>query len=153
MRIGLDGVSDRDFCIELGSALSILMMHLSRFSEEIVPQVHSYIQSHLVVPAPRGVETLSRGRLADTYKRMNVMPLGSGALASTTYPIDRRQVSAMLGFDDITQNRYILISRATWSFLLLAVWRRFPVSPRRSVRTCSTNIWISSAFGSTRKLP
>ena len=32
----LDGVSDRDFCIELGSALSILMMHLSRFSEEIV---------------------------------------------------------------------------------------------------------------------
>ncbi|MDE5576921.1 MAG: argininosuccinate lyase [Oscillospiraceae bacterium] len=44
------------------------------------------------------------GRLVDTYKRMNVMPLGSGALASTTYPIDRRQVSAMLGFDDITQN-------------------------------------------------
>ncbi len=43
-------------------------------------------------------------RLADTYKRMNVMPLGSGALASTTYPIDRRQVSALLGFDDITQN-------------------------------------------------
>lgn len=32
----LDGVSDRDFCIELGSALSILMMHLSRFCEEII---------------------------------------------------------------------------------------------------------------------
>lgn len=32
----LDGVSDRDFCIELGSAISILMMHLSRFSEEII---------------------------------------------------------------------------------------------------------------------
>ncbi len=44
------------------------------------------------------------GRLIDTYKRMNVMPLGSGALAATTYPIDRRQVSAMLGFEDITQN-------------------------------------------------
>ena len=44
------------------------------------------------------------GRLYDTYKRMNVMPLGSGALAATTYPIDRRSVSAMLGFDDITQN-------------------------------------------------
>lgn len=43
-------------------------------------------------------------RLADTYRRMNVMPLGSGALAATTYPIDRRQVSALLGFDDITQN-------------------------------------------------
>ena len=32
----LDGVSDRDFCIEIASALSILMMHLSRFSEEII---------------------------------------------------------------------------------------------------------------------
>ncbi len=32
----LDGVSDRDFCVELLSALSILMMHLSRFSEEVI---------------------------------------------------------------------------------------------------------------------
>ena len=32
----IDGVSDRDFCVELMSTLSILMMHLSRFSEEII---------------------------------------------------------------------------------------------------------------------
>ena len=32
----LDGVSDRDFCLELMSALSVLMMHLSRFSEEVI---------------------------------------------------------------------------------------------------------------------
>ena len=32
----LDGVSDRDFCVELMSAISVLMMHLSRFSEEII---------------------------------------------------------------------------------------------------------------------
>lgn len=32
----LDGVSDRDFCIELAGILSIIMMHLSRFSEEVV---------------------------------------------------------------------------------------------------------------------
>ena len=32
----IDGVSDRDFCVELMSDLSILMMHLSRFSEEII---------------------------------------------------------------------------------------------------------------------
>ncbi len=35
-RNSLDGVSDRDFCVELLSALSLLMMHLSRFSEEII---------------------------------------------------------------------------------------------------------------------
>lgn len=32
----LDGVSDRDFCVELMSAISVIMMHLSRFSEEII---------------------------------------------------------------------------------------------------------------------
>ena len=32
----IDGVSDRDFCLELAGALSILMMHLSRFSEEVI---------------------------------------------------------------------------------------------------------------------
>ena len=36
VRNSLDGVSDRDFCIELMSAYSVLMMHLSRFSEEII---------------------------------------------------------------------------------------------------------------------
>ena len=36
MANSLDGVSDRDFCIELASALSICMIHLSRFSEEII---------------------------------------------------------------------------------------------------------------------
>ena len=32
----IDGVSDRDFCVELMSAIAVLMMHLSRFSEEII---------------------------------------------------------------------------------------------------------------------
>lgn len=35
-RNSIDGVSDRDFCLEIMSALSIVMMHLSRFSEEII---------------------------------------------------------------------------------------------------------------------
>lgn len=41
-------------------------------------------------------------RLCDTYKRTNVMPLGSGALAATTYPLDRDFVREQLGFDSIT---------------------------------------------------
>ena len=41
-------------------------------------------------------------RLDDTYKRTNVMPLGSGALAGTTYPLDRQYVCDQLGFDSIT---------------------------------------------------
>ena len=41
-------------------------------------------------------------RLSDTYKRTNVMLLGSGALAATTYPLDREFVKEQLGFDAIT---------------------------------------------------
>ena len=44
------------------------------------------------------------GRFEDTYKRMDRMPLGSGALATTTYPINRKQVCELLGFEDITMN-------------------------------------------------
>ncbi len=44
------------------------------------------------------------GRLEDAKKRMNICPLGSGALAGTTYPLDREAVAAELGFDGITLN-------------------------------------------------
>ncbi len=43
-------------------------------------------------------------RLRDWKKRMNVSPLGSGALAGTTYPLDREFVASELDFDDITKN-------------------------------------------------
>ncbi len=44
------------------------------------------------------------GRLDDCYKRMDVMPLGSGALAGTTYSLDRQFVADKLGFSAITEN-------------------------------------------------
>jgi argininosuccinate lyase len=44
------------------------------------------------------------GRLEDAYKRADVMPLGSGALSTTTYPIDRQYVCDALGFAAVTDN-------------------------------------------------
>ena len=44
------------------------------------------------------------GRLQDAYKRTNQMPLGSGALATSTYPIDRQFVCDELGFSSVTLN-------------------------------------------------
>jgi argininosuccinate lyase len=40
-----------------------------------------------------------RGRLDDARRRMNELPLGAGAIAATTFPIDRHAVAAELGFD------------------------------------------------------
>ncbi|MEZ0121028.1 MAG: argininosuccinate lyase [Candidatus Reddybacter sp.] len=45
-----------------------------------------------------------QGRLADCKKRLNQSPLGSAALAGTTYPIDREYTAELLGFDGPTAN-------------------------------------------------
>ncbi len=51
-----------------------------------------------------------RERLADARKRVNIMPLGSGALAGTNFPVDRHWMAAQLGFDDITGNSIDAVS-------------------------------------------
>ena len=51
-----------------------------------------------------------RERLADARKRINVMPLGSGALAGTGFPIDRAAVAAELGFDGVSANSLDAVS-------------------------------------------
>ena len=45
-----------------------------------------------------------RSRLADCRRRMNYCPLGAGALAGTTYPLDRELTASLLGFDGPTRN-------------------------------------------------
>ena len=45
-----------------------------------------------------------RDRLKDIYKRMNYSPIGSGALAGTTYPLDRELTASLLGFEGPTLN-------------------------------------------------
>ena len=57
---------------------------------------------HLLAYAMMFMRDVSR--LSDTVKRMNVSPLGSCALAGTTYPTDRKMVADTLGFDGITEN-------------------------------------------------
>jgi argininosuccinate lyase len=43
-------------------------------------------------------------RMEDALSRMDVMPLGSGALAGTTYPLDRQLTAKLLGFSQVSQN-------------------------------------------------
>ena len=50
------------------------------------------------------------GRLADCRKRVNSMPLGSAALAGTTYPIDREFTAKALGFEAICENSLDAVS-------------------------------------------
>ncbi len=59
-------------------------------------------------------------RLQDVYKRTDVMPLGSGALAGTTFPLDREFVKELLGFSAITENSLDGVSDRDFAIELLS---------------------------------
>ena len=51
-----------------------------------------------------------KARMQDLYKRVNVLPLGSAALAGTSFPIDREYVALELGFNGISENSLDAVS-------------------------------------------
>ncbi|MBU6145130.1 MAG: argininosuccinate lyase [Paenibacillaceae bacterium] len=60
-------------------------------------------------------------RLIDAYKRIDVLPLGAGALAGTTFPIDRHAVAHMLGFGDVYDNSLDAVSDRDFVIELLSI--------------------------------
>lgn len=61
-----------------------------------------------------------RGRLFDIRTRLNLCPLGSGALAGTTYPLDRNMTASLLGFDGPTLNSMDSVSDRDYLIELLS---------------------------------
>ena len=61
-----------------------------------------------------------RGRLTDIRKRMNTCPLGAGALAGTTYPLDREYTAELLNFDGPTLNSMDSVSDRDYVIELLS---------------------------------
>ena len=59
-------------------------------------------------------------RLADTHNRLNECPLGAGALAGTTYPLDREYTAELLGFDGPTANSMDSVSDRDYLIELLS---------------------------------
>ena len=51
-----------------------------------------------------------KGRMQDLYKRIDVLPMGSAALAGTSFPIDREFVASQLGFSGISENSLDAVS-------------------------------------------
>ncbi|MBQ9531525.1 MAG: argininosuccinate lyase [Eubacterium sp.] len=108
-----------------------IRMNLKKEIDEIVSQIKKLLEV-LIIKAEENKETIMPGythlqraqpitfahhllaycfmllrdieRLTQTKERMNVLPLGSGALAGTTYPINRDLVAELLGFDSVSQN-------------------------------------------------
>lgn len=53
-------------------------------------------------------------RIQEYYQRLNLSPMGAGALATTSFPINRESVAKYLGFDDILENSYDCISSSDY---------------------------------------
>ncbi len=83
-------------------------------------------------------------RLSEIYKRTNISPLGSGALASTTYPIDRMMVASLLDFDGVTENSMDGVSDR--DFLIELVFALSLIMMHLSRFSEEVILWCTSEF-------
>jgi argininosuccinate lyase len=93
------------------------------------------------------VEMLQRdkGRLNDCRRRLNVSPLGSGALAGSTINLDRESIASELGFDCVTRNSMDAIADRDYIAELLFVISMCGVHLSRLSEDLI--LWCSSEFG------
>jgi len=96
------------------------------------------------------VEMLSRdrGRLADARQRLNECPLGSAALAGTSFPIDRHMTSQMLGFDRPAANSLDAVADRDFALETLAAAAIAAVHLSRLAEEIV--IWVTPQFGFVR---
>ncbi len=83
-------------------------------------------------------------RLMDAYRRMNLCPLGSAAMAGTTYPIDRKRSADLLAFDGPTENAMDSVSDR--DFVLDAVYCSCTASIHLSSLCEELIMWSSPEF-------
>ena len=110
LRSAVDGI------IELAKELQRSLLDLAEKNADTVMPGFTHLQ--VAQPVTFGhhllayVEMLNRDaeRFADCRKRINRMPLGSAALAGTSYPIDRAYTAQLLGFDAVCENSLDAVS-------------------------------------------
>ena len=119
----------RDEIDEIDGELKTLLQELLSLMEK---NVHTYMPgfTHLQKAQPVTLAhhigayfemfRRDRERMADIRKRMNLCPLGAGALAGTTYPLDREYTAQLLGFDGPTRNSMDSVSDRDYVIELLS---------------------------------
>ncbi len=108
LRLYLRDESDK--LLEMIKSLMKTLLDLASVHKDTIMPGYTHLQKAQPVTLAHHImayfQMLSRDleRLTDCRKRINVMPLGSGALAGTTYDLDREFVAKELGFDSVTKN-------------------------------------------------
>jgi argininosuccinate lyase len=86
-----------------------------------------------------------RGRLEDCFRRVNVMPLGAGALAGTVLPIDRKFVARELGFAEVSENSMDAVSDRDFAIEFISACAQIMMHLSRLSEEMV--IWSTSEFG------
>ena len=119
----------RDEITEIDALVKEVLVTLEKIMEE---NIHTYMPgfTHLQKAQPVTLAhhvgayfemfRRDRSRMADIRKRMNTCPLGAGALAGTTYPLDRFYTAELLGFDEPTRNSMDSVSDRDYVIELLS---------------------------------
>lgn len=98
------------------------------------------------------VQSLERdfARLQDAYERVNLCPLGAGALATTSFPINRKRTAELLGFDSVLENSLDAVGGRDFILETQAVLALLAINLSRLAEDLI--IWSSQEFG-TIELP
>ena len=109
----------RDHVLLIGQELDKLLNALLDLAEQEVNTIMpGFTHLQAAQPITFGHQLLAyfemfkrdRERLQESFKRINTMPLGSAALAGTSYPINRERTAELLGFERISQNSLDAVS-------------------------------------------
>ena len=136
-----------------GALQSFQAVLISRAEEHNATIVPGYTHLQTAQPVTLGHHFLAyvemigrdRGRVTDCRKRLNENPLGSGALAGTSFPIDRQATSAALGFDGPTRNSLDAVSDRDFALEYLSLASILSVHLSRLAEEIV--IWASASFG------
>ena len=109
-----------DIRLYLRDEIDTILSYLEKLEQALILQAENHLDvimpgyTHLQTAQPvlyshhmlayREMIARDISRLEDLRTRFNVLPLGAGALAGTTFPIDREWVAEKLGFDGVTRN-------------------------------------------------
>ncbi len=143
-----------DLIVELLQALQLALVEVAENNVEVILPGFTHLQvaqpvsfaHHLLAY----VEMFERDaqRMLDVRKRVNVLPLGSAALAGTTYPLDRERVARTLGMEGVCQNSLDGVSDRDFAIEFSAAASLVMVHVSRLSEELI--VWMSQNFGFIR---
>ncbi len=144
----------RENLLGLMSSVIRLQEALTKLAEKHVKTVvPGYTHTHPAQPVTFAhyllsyVDMLERGlhRLEETYKRVNLCPMGAGALATSSFPINRDRVAELLGFSEVLENSIDAVSSRDFVLETMANLTITAVDTSRLVEDLI--LWSSPNFG------